>query len=121
MPKIMLIEDDRTMLLLLSTLMQMEGFEVCSSQDDSPEALLATIRRECPDVTILDVYLRQGSGLDLIKSIRADADLQGLRVLMTSGLDFKVECLEAGANDFLLKPYMPDDLIKSIKNLIGIN
>jgi DNA-binding response OmpR family regulator len=121
MAKVLLIEDDRTMQMLLTTLLQLEGFEVYSSPDDSQESLLAAIRQYHPDLTLLDVNLRQGNGIDLIQIIRADPELKELRVLMSSGLNYKEECLKAGADNFLLKPYMPDDLIKSIKNLIGHN
>jgi len=121
MSKVMLIEDDETMLTLLSTLLQLEGFEICSSTDYNQESILTTIRQERPDLTLLDVHLRQSNGIDLIKHMRADPELKDLRVLMTSGLNYKEECLKAGADNFLLKPYMPDDLIKSIKILIGNN
>jgi len=121
MSKVMLIEDDETMLTLLSTLLQLEGFEICSSTDYNQESILTTIRQERPDLTLLDVHLRQSNGIDLIKHMRADPELKDLRVLMTSGLNYKEECLKAGADNFLLKPYMPDDLIKSIKFLIGNN
>jgi DNA-binding response OmpR family regulator len=42
-----------------------------------------------------------------------------MRVIMSSGMDFHTRCLQAGADDFLMKPYMPDDLVKLLKNLLG--
>ncbi len=120
MPKIMLVEDDRTMLSLLTILMQMEGFEVCSPTDDRPEDILAAIRMERPDVTLLDVNLRLGNGIDLLCQMRSDVELKGARVIMSSGLNLKHECLQAGADSFLLKPYMPDELIKLVKDTLGI-
>ena len=121
MYKVMLIEDDRTMLMLLSTLLQFEGFEVCSPNESSLNSMLDAIRQQKPDVTLLDVNLRQGSGIELMKSMRADPDLKGQRVLMTSGLNYNVECRMAGADSFLLKPFMPDELIDSLKKLLGNN
>jgi CheY-like chemotaxis protein len=53
--------------------------------------------------------------------MRNTPDLQDLHVLMTSGLNYKEECLQAGADNFLLKPYMPDELINLIKRIIGNN
>jgi len=120
MPKVMLIEDDRTMLSLLTILLQMENFEVCSPTDDRLEDLLEAIRQQQPDLTLLDVNLRLGSGIELLGQMRNDPELKGARVIMTSGLNLKHECLQAGANNFLLKPYMPDELIKLVKNTIGI-
>jgi DNA-binding response OmpR family regulator len=120
MHKVMLIEDDRTMLSLLTILLQMEGFEVCSPTDDRPEDILAAIRMERPDVTLLDVNLRLGNGIDLLCQMRSDAELKAARVIMSSGLNVKHECLQAGADSFLLKPYMPDELIKLVKDTLGI-
>ena len=119
MPKIMLIEDDRTMLSLLTILLQMENFDVCSPSDDRPEDILAAIRQEKPDVVLLDVNLRLGNGIDLLGKMRSEEELKYTRVIMSSGMDLSHECLQAGADGFLLKPYMPDDLIKLIKETPG--
>jgi len=119
MRKVMLIEDDRTMLSLLTTLLQLEGFEVVTLVNDQPNSILETIRQHHPDVALLDVNLRQCNGLELIHSLRTDDALKNQRVIMSSGLNLKDECLKAGANSFLLKPYMPDDLIDLIKQIIG--
>lgn len=119
MSKVILIEDDRTMLSLLTTLLQIEGFEVCSPKDDFPESILQALRQHMPDVALLDVNLRQSSGLELIQTIRKDPELEHQRVIMSSGLNLSVECLQAGANAFLLKPYMPEDLIRLIRENIG--
>lgn len=120
MPKIMLIEDDRTMLSLLTILLQMENFDVCSPSDDRPEDILAAIRQEKPDVVLLDVNLRLGNGIDLLGKMRSEEELKYTRVIMSSGMDLSHECLQAGADGFLLKPYMPDELIKLIKETPGI-
>lgn len=119
MRKVMLIEDDRTMLSLLTTLLQLEGFEVITPVNDQPDSILETIRQHHPDVALLDVNLRQCNGLELIQSLRTDDELKNQRVIMSSGLNLEDECLKAGANSFLLKPYMPDDLINLIKQIIG--
>lgn len=117
MPKIMLAEDDLTMLRLLKTLMQLEGFE--SVGLDYDEDVLDAVHRESPDVLLLDVHLAQGSGLDFLRQMRADARFDGLIVLMASGMSLKDECLAAGANEFLLKPFMPDTLINAIRSLLA--
>jgi DNA-binding response OmpR family regulator len=112
MYKVMVIEDDVTMLSLLKTLLEIEGFQVIQySFEDGP---LAPILREKPDIIILDVHLRSLSGLELLRSIRSTADIRDTRVIMSSGKDVRADCISAGADDFLLKPFMPDDLIKSI-------
>lgn len=106
----MLAEDDMTMLSLLKTLIRMEGYEVIalSADADVPSA----VKREKPDLLLLDVYLLHQSGLDILDLLRRSQDTKSLCIVMTSGLNVKDECLRRGANDFLLKPYMPDELIE---------
>ena len=117
MPKIMLAEDDPTMLNLLKTLMRLEGFDaVTLAQNDQ---VLDAVLRENPDVLLLDVHLPQGNGLDFLRQMRAEPRLKELMVLMASGMSLKTECMEAGANAFLLKPFMPDTLIETIRSLLS--
>ncbi len=114
MPKVLLAEDDPTMRSLLRTLLKMEGFETALLGDQ--DNLLDVIYREHPDVVLLDVHLAQGNGVDLLREIRLDHRLDQVLVIMQSGMNLAEECQAAGANEFLLKPYMPDTLINAIKN-----
>lgn len=113
MPKILLAEDDYTMVSLLKTLLQMEGFEVVTLDvnADVPAAVL----KENPDSLFMDVHLGKQSGMDIVKAIREIPALAGVRIVMTSGLNVQEECLQRGANYFLMKPFMPDDLLKLLK------
>jgi CheY-like chemotaxis protein len=113
MPRIMLAEDDMTMVTLLKTLLGMEGYQVValSIDDDVFEA----VRNDQPDVLLLDVHLPQANGLDVLDQLRENDETRGLKVVMTSGLNLELECKHHGANDFLLKPYMPDDLLKILE------
>ena len=113
MAKVLLAEDDPTMVSLLQTLLRMEGFEVMAVDVsvDIPTILI----REKPDFLFMDVHLGRQSGIEVVESIRKNPDLAGIRVVMTSGLNMKEECLHSGADDFLLKPFMPDDLIDILK------
>lgn len=113
MPKILLAEDDPTMLSLLKTLLKMEGFEAVPLGDK--DNLLDVIYREHPDAVLLDVHLAQGNGVDLLREIRLDPQLDRLLVIMQSGMNLAEECRAAGADEFLVKPYMPDTLIDAIK------
>jgi len=113
MAKILLAEDDPTMISLLQTLLKMEGYEAVAvdTRADVPGVVL----REKPDVLFMDVHLGQQSGMDIVESIRNDPQIAHVRVVMTSGLNVKEECLRRGADDFLLKPFMPADLIGILK------
>lgn len=118
MSKILLAEDDVTMVGLLKTLLKMEGFETVSIKlnDD----VVAVIKREKPDVVLLDVHLFNKNGLEILDEIRSDKDTANVPVVMSSGANVKEDCLRRGANAFLPKPFMPDDLINLLRQNINL-
>ena len=114
MPKVLLADDDLTMISLLKTLMRMEGYEVASLLDKKGD-LLDNVREEHPDILLIDIFLGNRNGLEVVRKIREMPELKELKIIMASGVDMTDECLAAGANAFLLKPYMPDDLFKILR------
>lgn len=113
MPKILLVEDDITMVSLLKTLLGMEGYDVSaldSSKDIVPAVLAAN-----PDVLLMDVHLLNHNGIEELKKLRAAPGGKSARVVMTSGLNFMQECLDAGGDVFIQKPFMPDELLQAIR------
>lgn len=113
MSKVMLIDDDNTMKLLLQTLLEMEGYQVVLW--DVGNDVLSIMRVEEPDILLLDVNLKGIDGFDVLNYIRTDDELKDTKVIMSSGMDFSDRCREEGADDFILKPYMPEDLINKIR------
>jgi DNA-binding response OmpR family regulator len=107
----MLAEDDPTMLTLLKTLLKMEGFESIPLASDAN--IVQSVLADHPDVLLMDVHLVNQNGLDILKELRANKDLN-LRIVMSSGMDVREQCLKLGADSFLLKPYMPEDLVKAL-------
>jgi DNA-binding response OmpR family regulator len=120
MVKICLIDDDQTMTLLLKTILGLEGYEVLSLGDRGQcDQMLVVLRQELPALALIDVNLQAIDGFDLLDDIRRDPALDSMRVIMSSGMDFQEKSLQVGADGFLLKPYMPDDLLEKIKKLLG--
>ncbi len=113
MSTIMLAEDDLTMISLLKTLLGMEGYRVIAL--DTDEDVYQAVRRERPDLLLMDVHLPHVSGLEVLDKLRADVEVKNTHVVMSSGMNLEAECLAHGADDFLLKPYMPDDLLSKLK------
>ena len=113
----MLIEDDQTMLSLLGTLLEMEGYEVIKTNEF--EGILDEVKNMQPDAVLMDVHLENINGLDVLADLRGEASLNSVKIIMTSGIDSSYKSIELGANDFLLKPYMPDELIDKLENLFA--
>ncbi len=121
MSKVMLIEDDPTMIGLLTTLLGIEGYDVFAFRGG--REILSAIRSEQPDVILLDINLKNlgdemGSGFDLLAAIRGNQELCQTRVIVSSGMNYQEESKSAGADGFIMKPYMPDDLLNLIKENI---
>jgi DNA-binding response OmpR family regulator len=115
MTKIMLLEDDKTMLSLLSTLLTFEGFEIVQIKNDQKlDDILVTIQNEAPSLIMLDINLSQFNGFDLLRRIRQNETRYNTKVLVASGLDFRIECRQEGADNFIQKPFMPEELIAKI-------
>jgi len=114
MLKVMLIEDDPTMVSLLAMLLNLEGFLVKTPTNHKMDDMLSDIMKEHPNIALVDVNLQIGSGLDLVREIRQEPEIMNTRILMYSGLNLRKECLQAGADGFIQKPFMPDELIKLI-------
>ena len=115
MRKVLLADDDFTMVALLKTLLDMEGYQVATLMDKKGD-ILDNIRKEKPDLLLIDIFLGDRNGLDVVRQIRKSADLKDLKIVMVSGLEKTEECLEAGANAFLLKPYMPEELFALLRS-----
>jgi DNA-binding response OmpR family regulator len=117
--KILLIDDDATMLKLLNTYLQFEGFQVILPGKDNLEQMMKAIRRDMPGIILLDIYMQQFNGFDLLRAIRQDQEINHIGVIITSGADVGERCLEEGADVFLLKPFVPDELIQSIRKVLA--
>jgi two-component system, OmpR family, alkaline phosphatase synthesis response regulator PhoP len=116
MARVMLVEDDPTMVSLLTTLLKIDGFEVIAL--DADQDIPLALQRECPDALLMDVYLSSQNGLEILRAIRKSNDACKARIIMISGMDLRGECLKAGADGFLLKPFSPDDLVELLNRAI---
>jgi len=114
MTTVLLADDDYTMVSLLKTLLGMEGYQVVTLLDKTGN-VLENIRAAKPDFLLIDVYLGDRNGLDLVREIRQTPDLKNIKIIVASGIDKSEECLQAGADYFLLKPYMPNDLFDVLR------
>jgi len=114
---VLLAEDDFTMVALLKTLLGMEGYEVIAIENE--DEVIQAARSHNPDVLLMDVHLFGQNGLDILTDIRNTGDVAGLRIIMSSGANVKEECLKRGANAFLMKPYMPNDLVELLRTVIA--
>lgn len=119
MPKIMVIEDDANMFSLLQMLLEFEGYEVVLWEgSEEIQQIMSAICQEKPDLLLLDVHLRHLNGFEVLQALQNESELDKVKVLIASGVDMTKRSQAEGADGFILKPFMPDELIKEIQNTL---
>lgn len=118
MPKVMLVDDDRTTSMLLETLLSLDGFEVILEARGSE--VLEKARQEQPDAFLIDYHLSGGmQGTEIISKLRAEPAFKRAPIIMTSGMNVEEAALRAGANVFLIKPFDPAELPNLLNRLLS--
>jgi len=117
MPRILVADDDKVMLGLLKTLMEMEGNEVVTVT--RPEDIVPAAQVEEMALILMDYHLAGGNSMDALRTLKNDVVLKDIPVLVTSGMDREYECKKAGAEDFILKPFRPNELLERISAMIA--
>ena len=111
----LLVEDDPTVTAIVRTTLEQAGYDVREAGDGgSAQFQIAT---RFPDVLVVDLGLPDGNGLDLVKSLRTQA-VGDLFIVVLSGFRQERNVLaafEAGADDFVTKPFSPRELVARIK------
>ena len=108
MAKVLLVDDDKTTVMLLKTLLELDGFEIQTVGNGS--GVMTMLDSFQPDVILMDYHLSDMSGVEVLREIRAHDTYSNLPVVLASGMDVGEEATAAGANMFLIKPFEPDEL-----------
>ena len=119
MKKILAVDDSASMRQMVSFTLKTAGFDVTEAKDGS-EAL-AIAKQQSFDAVISDVNMPIMDGITLIRELRGLSDYKFTPLLMLtteSGLDKKVEGKAAGATDWIVKPFNPDQLLAVLKKVI---
>ncbi|MBQ2825325.1 MAG: response regulator transcription factor [Clostridia bacterium] len=116
MTKILLVEDDKNIILNLTEFLNSEGFIVNNVSGQT--AAMDFLSKESVDLVLLDVSLAEGNGFATCKAIKADYDIPVI-FLTASGDEFStVTGFDLGADDYIPKPFRPRELISRIKNIL---
>jgi DNA-binding response OmpR family regulator len=116
MKKIVLIEDDTDLFALLKYNLEKEGFGIAGSQ--TGKGAIELCRRERPDLVILDIMLPGTDGLTICKEIRKQSQVPIIMLTARDEVTDKVVGLEVGADDYLTKPFHPQELVARAKALL---
>ena len=119
MAKILIAEDERDIRDLVAFTLRFAGYEVVTAANGE-EALDLSVREQ-PDLIILDVRMPRMTGYDACRQIKAAPGLQDRPVIFLSakGQEAEIQAgLEAGAEEYLLKPFAPDQLTARVRAIL---
>ena len=114
--RILIIDDDANLNALLTEYLQKFGHTLVS--ETTAEAGRRSLRRELPDLLILDVMLPDTDGLTLCREFRAEYDLPIIMLTARGEIADRVMGLELGADDYMPKPFEPRELVARIQSVI---
>lgn len=118
MTRILLVEDDKSIVSALTAFLETEGFSVTNAPGQARALALAGEARF--DLVLLDVSLADGNGFAVCKAIKAEYGLPVI-FLTASGDEFStVTGFELGADDYIAKPFRPRELISRIRNVLRL-
>lgn len=118
MAKILLVEDDRSIVTNLTEFLTREGFSVKSAPGQS--GALAALEQERFDMVLLDVSLADGNGFAVCSAVKKEYGIPVI-FLTASGDEFStVTGFELGADDYIPKPFRPRELLLRIKNILRL-
>ena len=111
--RLLVVDDDLALAEMLGIVLQSEGFDVTHVADGS--AAVAAFRDSRPDLVLLDVMLPGMDGIEICRRIRAES---GVPIVMLTARTDTVDVvvgLESGADDYVLKPFKPQELIARVR------
>lgn len=114
--KVLLVEDDPSIVEIVTLGLGYEQAEV-SVATDGLQAV-AMHREEMPDIVVLDIMLPKLDGLKVLQRIRAQRDTPVILLTARDGLEDRVAGLDAGADDYLTKPFNPRELVARVKAVL---
>jgi two-component system, OmpR family, phosphate regulon response regulator PhoB len=118
-PVVLIVEDEAPLVMLLRYNLEKEGFQVCEAADGE-EALVQIAERK-PDVVLLDWMLPLVSGIEVCRRIRRSPETRALPVIMLTARgeeSDRVRGLDSGADDYVVKPFSPSELVARLRAVI---
>jgi DNA-binding response OmpR family regulator len=120
MAKILIAEDERDIRDLVAFTLRFAGYEVVAAANGEEAVLMAP--KENPDLILMDVRMPRMTGYDACRVLKANPDLKDIPVVFLSakGQDSEIATgLEVGAEEYLLKPFAPDQLTERVKAILA--
>ncbi len=117
--KALVVDDSLTIRRIVIKALGMAGIQETAEAGDGLEAINA-LQKDKFDLVLLDWNMPKMSGIDALKKMRADGFKTPVIMVTTEAEKTRViEAIKAGANDYLIKPFSPDQLAAKVRNIVG--
>jgi len=120
-PRILVVDDNPDNILLTRELLSSRGYDVTTAT--SADAAQAAIRKQHPDLILLDVIMPEKTGYELCHELKEDPQTRLIPVVMITGLtdrEDRIRGIDAGADEFLNKPIFPEELFARVRSLLKL-
>ena len=115
--KILVVDDDKTLLKLVDGVLSLKGYQVISALDG--EEGLLKLRQDKPDLIILDIHMPKMNGYAFIQEVKGSADLKSIPIIILTSKDGMEEVFRTeGAQEYLVKPLDPEKLLQLVGRYI---
>ncbi len=115
-PKILIVDDEASIRLILKTRLSMIGYDVVTAADG--EEALDVFRQEVPDLVVLDVMMPKLDGFGVCQALRKDSGVPIIMLTAIANVKDRIIGLELGADDYLVKPFSPKELESRIRCIL---
>ena len=112
-PKVLVCDDEPHIVRALKIVLREAGFDALPAENAAQALQVATLQR--PDAAILDLVLPDGDGVDVCRALREWTEMPVLVLSAVGDEDHKVRALEAGADDYVTKPFSPRELVARLR------
>ncbi|MDY6796235.1 MAG: response regulator [Actinomycetota bacterium] len=117
--KVLIVDDDATIVNLLATILEMDGFQPCKAS--SGEEAFESIDKEPPDLVLLDIMMPEMDGLEFLSRLRSNPMTEQIPVVILTVLSDREDVLEGWlrkADGYVTKPFDPRELEKTLRNVL---
>lgn len=119
MAKVLIVDDAAFMRMMIKDILTKNGYNVAGEAENGAKAL-EKYNEVKPDLVLMDITMPEVDGIQALKNIKA-AD-PNAKVIMCSAMGQQamvIESIQAGAKDFIVKPFQPDRVLEAVKKVVG--
>ena len=117
--RVLIVDDAAFMRMMIKDILSKNGYEVAGEADNGVKAV-EKYKELTPDLVLMDITMPEMNGIDAVKNIKAIDP--GAKIVMCSAMGQQamvIESIQAGARDFIVKPFQADRVIEAVRKVIG--